>query len=265
MKKILSQLVLFITSFTIVNAASVVTAQYFQDPVSGLGNGMSQLILLIESLLAPLFGAILGGTGDLLFERILFLVVILTVVYIAISRIPIFEGDKNKAIRWIIAVSISLLSTRFLVESNLVQTMILPYSVLGVSLTAFLPLLIYFYFVQSFRDSSTVRKILWIFFIVVYLGIWGSRYDELGRLSWIYFWTGVLAFLFLFFDGTIRRAIIKQQYGQLDLQGRLRTAAKLDHELDQLERDYSKNRYPKNVYMSMRKNLVDQIKRLRKG
>ena len=143
--------------------------------------------------------------------------------------------------------------------------MILPYSVLGVSLTAFLPLLIYFYFVQSFTGPTIVRRVLWIFFIVVYLGIWGSRYDQLGALSWIYFWTGVLAFLFLFFDGTIRRAIIKQEYGVIDQAKKLQIAAKLDEELDKLEEHYSKNRYPKHVYIKMRKNLVDQIKRLRKG
>jgi len=256
MKKVFSSVVMSVFSF------SFVSAYWAGDLGSNLGYGMNQLIYLFESLLGPLAAALLGGSGDLLFERVLFLTIILLVVHIVIKNIEPFK-DKP-AIIWIVSVAVALLSTRFLVESDMVQSIILPYSVLGVAITGFLPLLIYFYFVKDVV-SSTARKLLWIFFIVVYLGLWGSRYDELGSISWIYFWTGVIALFFLLFDGTIRRVMMNQKYDEIDEMRRLQLAAKFDEELDDLEINYSKHRYPKHVYLKMKKDLVKQIKDLRKG
>ena len=132
------------------------------DLASGLGQGMEQLIEAGERLLFPFFSALLGGTSDMLFERVLFLVIIFAVVYIVISKMDVFED--NAYIIWIVSVSVSLLSTRFLVGEGLLKTMLLPYSVFGIAVSASLPLLIYFTFVEKFDDSATVRKMLWIFY-----------------------------------------------------------------------------------------------------
>jgi len=125
-----------------------------------------------------------------LFERIMFLTILLAVIYMVISKMPVFEG--NNVVVWIITVTVSLLATRFLADSALVQTIILPYSVLGVALTSALPMLIYFTFVQRF-DGTATRKMLWVFFIVVFFGLWGARYDAVGEIAWIYFITAGLA------------------------------------------------------------------------
>ena len=158
----------FVTFIFILFASPMVSASsyYGNDLASGLGHGMNQLVDAGEQMFGPFFSAILGGGGDMLFERILFLAIILAVVYIITSKMDVF--NNNPTVIWIVSISISLLSTRFLSESNLVQTMLLPYSVLGVTISAVIPILIYFKFVQSFNDSTTVRKMLWIFFIVIF-------------------------------------------------------------------------------------------------
>lgn len=233
------------------------------DIASGLGQGMEQLLRAGENLLFPFFSALLGGTSDMLFERVLFLVIILTVVYLVVSKMDVFKG--NDAIVWIISVSVSLLSTRFLVGEDLIQAMLLPYSALGIGLTAALPLLIYFSFVQSFSDSATVRKMLWVFYIVAFIMIWGSRYDDVGGLSWMYALSAVAAVLFLLFDGTIRRMMEKQRYGIMNHDRRMKVIANLEEDLDKLEGHYQNNRYTEAVYKRMKKSLIKQIAGLRKS
>jgi hypothetical protein len=185
---------------------------------------MEQLIETVQEMFYPLFSILLGGYGDYMFERIMFLFILVALIYVIISRIDVFK--ENRVVIWVITITISLLATRFLTESDLISTMLLPYSVLGVTLTAVLPILIYFFFVESFNDSSTVRKMLWIFYIIVFVGLWASRYDELGQMSWIYMMSALVALLFLLFDGTIRRAIQKQE--DKEVENRRRENIKID-------------------------------------
>jgi len=254
MKKVFPVMVLLLF------ATSFVSAYYGGDLGSNLGYGMNQLINVGEQMFGPLFSAFLGGTGEHMFERILFLCILISIIYMVVSNMDIFKS--NPTVVWIITISISLLSTRFLV-GTLVETVLLPYSVLGVSLTAVLPILIYFTFVQSFSESAIVRKVLWIFFIIIFLGIWGARYDELGKLSWIYMITAIVAFLFLLFDGTIRKVIRNQKMKELDEDSRQRSLINMRKELDELEENKTKGRVVPEYYKKMKKELIKQIKKNR--
>lgn len=103
----------FIILLFVLFAISIVSAQYSGNNLaSGLGHGMNQLVDIAEQMFGPFFSAILGG-GDMLFERILFLLIILAVVYIVTSGLDIFK--ENLVIIWIVSISIALLSTRFLI------------------------------------------------------------------------------------------------------------------------------------------------------
>ncbi|MEI6058660.1 MAG: hypothetical protein WCP89_02715 [archaeon] len=196
---------------------------------------IERTINLVIDTLGPVFYVFLGGDGNLLFERILFFFIILSIVYVVLNRIPMFAS--NNAVIWIVTLAVSLLSTRFLTDTQLVQNILLPYGVLGVSLTAGLPFIIFFFFVESFNTSSTVRKTLWIFFIVVFIGMWASRYDELGDLSWIYFMTGAAALICLLADGTIRRFLVKQEAAALGFTNRISHEADIRRRIDQAQKD----------------------------
>ncbi len=248
--------------FTLFSSSIVSAAYYGNDLASGLGYGMNQLVDIIEQILGPFFSVILGGGGEMLFERILFLAIILAVVYIVTSKMEVF--DDNPVVIWIVSVSIALLSTRFLIENNLVQTMLLPYSVFGVALSAAIPILIYFKFVQSFDDSATVRKMLWIFFIIAFIGIWGARYDDIGNLSWIYMTSAIAALIFLLFDGTIRKYIVRQERKELDVDNRENAIIKLRKKLSELDDNYRKGLVKENYYKKKGKELVKQIKTIAK-
>jgi hypothetical protein len=253
MKKIYALMFLLIISLSFASAQT--------NFASGLRYGMEQLIDVVENLIGPLLGAFLGGEGDFLFERVLFFVIILSIVYLVLGKVGPFKGNDKEWLIWIIAVTVSLLATRFLIERDLIQAMILPYSVLGVALSAALPFLIYVFFVHSFDGSPIARKILWVFFIVVFIGIWASR-PEIGNLGWIYLLTAVLALFFLLFDGTIRRAIVKAQMAELNVNTRERHIAKLRERLEDLRNN--ERHYRPTVYRRLEKRLMDDIKRATK-
>jgi hypothetical protein len=252
--------------FLVLISLSFVSAYYgggwYSDPIYGFGRGMEQLIEFTEVTLGPFFSVVLGGYGDLLFERVLFLFIVLAVVYVISSKMDVFKD--NKLVIWTVTLAISLLSVRFLTD-ELIQTMILPYNILGVSISAILPLIIYFTFVESFSDSATLRKTLWLFFMVVFIGIWGSRYDELGDLSWIYFFTAVAALIFLLADGTIRRAIENQQLKQLGYEKRQQYIADLHDQLDKLHEQVGKNHITVAYFNSRKKDIEKQLKDYMKG
>jgi len=207
-----------------------------------------------------LFSIFLGGYGDYMFERILFLFILVALLYVIISRMDVFK--KNRMVIWVITISISLLATRFLTESDLISTMLLPYSVLGVALTAVLPIMIYFFFVESFSNSATVRKMLWIFYIVVFIGLWASRYDELGQMSWIYMMSAIAALLFLLFDGTIRWAIWRQKQKETDFAGKEEMAVHIRKQIGELghNRKFMSDAHYKKMMKMYNKQLKENAK-----
>ena len=241
----------------IIFLSAIVSAQY-----SGLGyelrRGSEMLIDFIKQIFVPIFISFLGGKSELLFERIMFFVIMIALIYVSLSRFPLFQDKKGPL--WIITIVVSILATRFLIESEIVKTMLLPYSVLGVSLTAAVPFIIYFFFVQSFDDNPVLRKILWVFFIVVFLGLWDSRSVEVGKLAGIYLLTGILALICLLADGTIRRIMIAQQMKQLDIHNREGFVRDIRKQIGQLEEDKLKGFVTESHYHYLKRRLQHQLK-----
>jgi len=236
-----------------------VSAQYGSDSMAQVSE---QFIEHFQNFLGPFFSVFLGGEGGFLFERILFLIIIIAVVYIVLSNVPMFED--NNPIRWVTTLAVSLLATRFLSETMLVKGILLPYTVLGVALTAGLPLIIYFFFVYKGFDNPFIRKLLWILFIVVFIGLWFSRYAELGDFAWIYFFTGLAALIFFLADGSIRRFMIKQEMAQLDIENRGQYEREIRREINDLRKDLKNKVVSKYEFNKVMKRLRKKLKAVRK-
>lgn len=256
-KKVLG---IFVLMFLILSPL-IASAQYYG--YSRFYGGVDTTFSWIENNVGPAFGYVLGGTGDLLFERILLFFVLLALVFIILSRMKLFK--ENYAVIWIITLAVSLLATRFLSDYSLVQNVLLPYSILGVALTAAIPFIIYFFFVQSFEDSSTLRKILWVFFIVVFLGLWGDRQSELGQLSYIYILTGLVALVCLLADGTIRRALWRDRMKQQGYNQKQDFVRGIRRQLADLEKDKKDGVVGDDYYYKMKRDLNKQMKSLYKN
>jgi len=146
----------------------------------------------------------LFGPGYLL-EKLALLLVLLSFIYIAVSRIPPLA--KNRSVVWIITISVSLLATRFFSDIELFRAVLVPYEIYGVVVASILPLILYFFFIESF-DSHFIRKIGWIAFIVIFFGLWFIRMEELGSIAWIYFAVAIISLIVFMFDKAIHAEYI---------------------------------------------------------
>lgn len=196
--------------------------------------GSAMLIDIVVGWSEPFLQFLLGGydyTGFLLFEKFLLFLLLMSVVYVAIRKVPVFDGQKG--VIWTISIIIPLLSVRFL-DFMWLNTVFLNYKVLGVVLLGILPFIVFLFFVHSALSSyPAARKIAWIFFIVVYYGMWstsaGQNYGE------IYFWTMLMSFLFLLLDGTIQRYLMRQKWADANVSAFTSAIARIDNEIARIQ------------------------------
>lgn len=201
----------------------------------------------------------LGGydyTGYMLFERVLLFLIILSITFVALKEIPFFK-DQKKVVQ-VLSVVVPLLSVRYM-SFEWINTILLSYQVFGVALTAFLPFILYFFFLMSAsKGSSTIRKIGWIFFIVIYFGLWGTAQNQF--YGEVYMWTAGVAFLFLLFDGTINNLMVKNRMEQLNLDKREQLEIEIRRQLNQLGIDYRNGLMTQQQYEKIKNRLESQLR-----
>ncbi|MGV8142750.1 MAG: hypothetical protein ACP5NS_03895 [Candidatus Pacearchaeota archaeon] len=192
----------FLISFLVIFVfIGFVSAQYYGGYGSGFFGGTEQVIDSIVRNLAPILQALLGGndwTGYLLFEKTLLFILITIIVGLVLTQIPVFSGLKHKGILRFIAVIIGLLAVRNL-NYIWIGTILVQYQVLFIAVAGILPFLIYWAFVSSFKgpENSWIRKIMWCFYAIVYLGLWITT--ELEAYESVYLWGAIGAFVYAFF------------------------------------------------------------------
>jgi len=244
-----------LASFAAFLSLNLISAFYY-DP----RQGMNDLIRYVTDFLEPLFNALLGGptggwTSYLLFEKILLFVILIALVYLSLKNVELFSN--NAAVLWIIAIAVPLLGVRFL-DFEWLNTIFVQYKVIAFVLTAGLPFIIYFLFLYNvLGDYDAMRKIGWIFFGVVFLFMWASSTDP--TFSEVYFWTAAIAFLFLLFDGTIRRTMVKMQYRALGYNRREDLARGIRRDISQADSDYAKDIINEKQYKRIKARLQRQL------
>lgn len=122
------------------------------------------------------FGKFLLGSntdsGELFFAKLLFFIILISLVNYALSQVSPLQSKS-----WIISVVVSILAVRW-ITPTWVETVVLPYTALGIALTSFFPFILYFFYVEKGLAKSTVmRKTAWIFAAVVFVGLFFYRVE----------------------------------------------------------------------------------------
>jgi hypothetical protein len=185
-------------------AIPLVSAQSFD-----LYQGSNNLINSIERFATPFFEVLIGdySGSEFFFAKCLFLILLFIMIDAILKKVPLFQG--NNAVIFIIALVVSVLGVRFISDNEFTQMILLPYGTLGIVLTTVLPFIIVFYFLHSMNAGGAARRILWLFFIVVFGALWYSKRNTLLASNpignQIYMWTLVaMAGLFIFDRGIHR-------------------------------------------------------------
>ena len=224
-----------------------------------LREGSEQVIELVVDFAEPFLQVLLGGedySGLLLFGRVLIFILLLSIVYLSISNIPAFEDMK--AVTWVVAIIIPLIAVRF-INYEWLNTILISYQVLGIAILGILPFIIYMFFLHGVTESTTARKIGWIFFVVVYFGLWSTNKQD--NYSQIYFWTMLVALVFLLFDGTIHRAFEQQKWKEAGKSAVYESIIKLNKRLQEAREVQGIDR---KVRAKMIKDLLKQRRELYK-
>lgn len=158
----------------------------------------------------PIAQFFLGGydyTGYMLFERFLFFIIILSITYVALIKAPFFDKQKNVVI--VLSIVVPLLSVRY-INFEWLNTMLMAYQVLGIALTSIIPFIIYFFFLMGIaKEYSGIRRIGWIFYGCVYLGLYFTAENQF--YGQVYIWTALGALAFFLLDKTIQNYFDKQK------------------------------------------------------
>ena len=119
----------------------------------------------------------------------------------------------NVWLQWIIALVAAILGARFLSPTALINLVWLPTGIVGIVLTSLLPFIIFFYFIESSKTQVLIRRVGWILFGVLYLGLAATRWSDFElatggdkfNLGWLYIITAILAFLCFLFDRWVQK------------------------------------------------------------
>lgn len=191
----------------------IVSAQFG----GGFWYGTEQVINSITMNLEPLLRFLLGGfdwTGYLLFEKTLLFILISIIVGIILGNLPFFQGFKHKGVLRLVAIIIGLLGVRNL-NYIWIGTILVQYQVLFITVAGVLPFMIYWAFTKDLDEW--LRKAAWIFYAVIYFGLWATT--ELEAYAGVYLWGAFGALIYAFFFDTwvvqwIRTQKMKKQFSR---------------------------------------------------
>jgi len=188
------------------------------------------------SIFGPLFEAVIGNyeTDQFLFAKSLLVILLFVIIYAVVKKVPAFKA--NKGISVIVALIVSILAVRFISENDLVNGILLPYGTLGVALTTILPFLIFFYFVHDGQMGSLGRRICWLFFGIIFLVLFGYKFDSLGVASqYIYIFSLIGVIIAFIFDSSIHKYFGLAEDSRIKRERKDKKIADIDVEINRLE------------------------------
>jgi hypothetical protein len=194
-----------LSSLIIFGFLPFVNAQYFRG--TSFEQGIVTIVDTITQFLRPIFEAFLGysSTSEFFFAKSLLAILIFVICLSVLRKVPTFENNKN--VRVIIALVVSILSIRFLPESDLINAILLPYSAFGIAITTLLPFVIFGYFLHTANVGAGGRKAGWALFAVILTAIWYTTRDNFTTDFGNYMYWGIVlaAVLLLLFDSSVHK------------------------------------------------------------
>jgi hypothetical protein len=235
---------------SLILTSSFVSASAVADalkPVSAgavdAGNFVVELLNpLLKYLIGDSTGLTLGNASEasgIFLARILMLLVVFSLAFIALEKMDFFTGNTAWA-KWIISVAVSILGVRFISES-FIWNVILSNMAFAVTVTVLLPFVLFFFFVKDFK-SETLQRVAWVVFAVAMLLLWAVMVGKgteanTGQLSdasryavWFYPIGALAALAMAIWSGALHRMRVRMQEESAHLDSKASQAAKIRDE-----------------------------------
>lgn len=261
-KKVVSVILLSLVLSSLVIGS--VSALSVTEALSQIGNS-------VKNILEPVIKFLIGGgtnetlTGELLFTRVLLFILMLGIIWNALDRVPFFK--KQRAVLNITTFVVSLLAIRGMASSEIIENILLPYTALGIALSAGIPFVIYFITVNlnfNDEDQSIFRRIAWALFAVIFMGLYFMRFEKLGDFAYIYPVTALIAFVMAIMDGSISRFFRKHEVKKLKNLFKHEQVLGIRRRIRNLKEDIAEGDGNPETIKKLIDHLEDKIKSLEK-
>ena len=192
-------LTLFILSILVLSFfATIVSANAFTDGIGKFSEVVKDPLLDFTA-------------NENLFVKTLFFFLVFLIIVTILGIMPLFE--EARLIKVLVALIITTLSVYFL-PTELVSSMLNPYSALGVAIISIIPFILMWLFTTTMITNSFFRKIAWMFYAIALLALSVvSGIDATGVSGNIYSWSyglaSTLALAMVFFSSWIEANIWK--------------------------------------------------------
>jgi len=250
-------IVVFVLLIGISLFSGIVSAQYYSN--FGTEGIIDSLIQVLEPVLSALFGGD-NYTGYLLFEKLLLFILIGVIVFLALNNIPLFQ-NKNQKLAKLVAFIVALIGIRNL-DYVWMNTIFTQYTVLFVAIAGILPFIIYWFFLKDM--PALLRKIGWIFFVVVYLGLWITT--EIDAHEEVYLFTALAALIYAFLiDEKVHNWLEIQDMKKGDKFRLSEIISKISEEIEETENRLLGGHYRSSEAKKLAEEKINRLeKRIRK-
>jgi len=235
----------------------MVSAQYFWYD---LRQGSEQMINIFVDFGEPFLQRLFGYrqyNGIQLFQLFMILVLLISIIFVAVSNVPALEDYK--AVVWIISIIVPLISVRN-IDLIWLNTILIQYKVLAIAMTMVLPFIIYAFFLLAIGEKAPfIRKFGWALFIVIYYGLYVTAKPAEQVYYKLYMWTALAGIVMLALDGTISRWYMQQQLkasGQTDKAQHIANLRKEIREIQEaIEKGDISDREGRKIIKQKQKNI----------
>ncbi|MBX4212294.1 hypothetical protein KW787_02460 [Candidatus Pacearchaeota archaeon] len=254
--------------FSLVLSAFVLTVIFAHPVAAGPVEDINSFIDGIIRVFGPIIGNVLGQSAlssDLFFAKFLLVILIFTIVWASLSNITFF--NQSRWILIVISVVVSLLGARGLGDAAWIQAILLPYNTLFIAISVFLPFVIYFFFVYTVipRRRRFARRMAWVVFAVIFIGLWFARYDQLQAVKgalWLYPAIAFAALIMIVLDGTVVRIFGTFRNEWREANANSRFEQDILDQMNTLRRNYAAGSITFEDYERQRRNLQRRLDNL---
>ena len=238
-KRLLVFVLLGIFLFSMTGAVIAYTSNDFRKDVGTFTQDGGAVYEIVRPFLEVFFGEV--SDASILLAKLLFAFIVFSVVWMAIKNVSIFGSRR---MRWIVSLVATLLSIRWIMNVELIQAILLPYNALGIAIVSGIPFVLFFFVVKDI--NPVYKKTAWIFFAVVFVGLWwfrsgGDYASEFTKFSSIYLITALLALCMVVFDGYIKTWFRAAHASRATESSKRKLSRRLRKEYAEIKKDVNDN------------------------
>jgi hypothetical protein len=263
-KRVLTGILLvFVLTSLLINTNLISAQGEFKENVESVGEEVWGGLEPIIKVLLNLEGKVTEEEAtQTLISYIFAFIIVFVFLLLASKNIPLFE-DYPGISKFVIVVA-SILGIRGIAEidSNLINNIFMPYSVAALAIINGAILIGWFVLVdRGLQDPKFkfLRRVMWILFAVIFIGVWWTRRGELGSLmNWTYWATIILSLIMALMDGNIQGFFVKMKADKLANTNKTKIIAELRAEKKRYEDLYREGNLTEEELKELMKNLHDR-------